>query len=48
MKKYYLKILSNDIDNISYQELYSDPLMKKGYREVLRVLDEVCNTNNKR
>ena len=44
----YLKILSKDIDNISYQELYSDPLMKKGYREVLRVLDEVCNTNNKR
>lgn len=39
----YLKILSKNIDDISYKELYSDCLMKEGYRNILRSLDEICN-----
>ena len=39
----YLKILSKNIDDISYKELYSDSLMKEGYRKVLKSLDEICN-----
>lgn len=36
------KILSIDIEDISYEELYNDQLMKKGYREVFNSLDEIC------
>ena len=36
----YLKILNKDIENISFKELYTDPLMKEGYRNLLRSLDE--------
>ena len=39
----YLKILSKNIDDISYKELYSDCLMKEGYRNILKSLDEICN-----
>ena len=39
----YLKILSENIDDISYKELYSDCLMKEGYRNILKSLDEICN-----
>ena len=39
----YLKILSKNIDDISYKELYSDCLMKDGYRHILKSLDEICN-----
>ena len=39
----YLKILSKNIDDISYKELYSDCLMNEGYRNILRSLDEICN-----
>ena len=39
----YLKILSKNIDYISYKELYSDCLMKEGYRNILKSLDEICN-----
>lgn len=35
----YLKILNKNIDDISFEELYSDPLMKKGYRDLLKSLD---------
>lgn len=38
----YMKVLSKNIDNISYEQLYSDPLMKNGYRDILKSLDEVC------
>ena len=43
----YLKILSKNIDDISYKELYSDYLMKEGYRNILKSLDEICNIENK-
>lgn len=43
----YLKVLSKDIDNISYEEIYSDPLMKDGYRNILKSLDEICNIGYK-
>ena len=39
----YLKALSKNIDDISYKELYSDCLMKDGYRYILESLDEICN-----
>ena len=39
----YLKILSKNIDDISYKELYNDCLMKEGYRNILKSLDEICN-----
>ena len=39
----YLKALSKNIDDISYKELYSDCLMKDGYRHILKSLDEICN-----
>lgn len=39
----YPKILSQNIDNVSYKELYNDPLMKEGYRKILNSLDEICN-----
>lgn len=39
----YLKVLSKDINNISYEQLYNDSLMKDGYRNILRSLDEICN-----
>ena len=39
----YLKALSKSIDDISYKELYSDCLMKDGYRYILESLDEICN-----
>lgn len=39
----YLKALSKNIDDISYKELYSDCLMKDGYRHILESLDEICN-----
>lgn len=38
----YLKVLSKNIDDISYKELYSDSLMKDGYRYILKSLDEIC------
>lgn len=43
----YLKILSKNIDDISYKELYSDYLMKEGYRNILKSLDEICNIEDK-
>ena len=42
----YPKILSQNIDNVSYKELYNDPLMKEGYRKILNSLDEICNMEN--
>ena len=39
----YLKTLSKNIDDISYKKLYSDCLMKEGYRNILKSLDEICN-----
>lgn len=41
----YLKILSKNIDNTSFEELYNDPLMKEGYRSLLKSLD--LKHNNK-
>ena len=38
----YLKVLSKNIDDISYKELYSDSLMKDGYRYILKSLDKIC------
>lgn len=43
----YLKVLSKNIDDISYKELYSDCLMKDGYRHILKSLDEICNLEHK-
>ncbi|MBS4955583.1 MAG: hypothetical protein E6176_12165 [Clostridium celatum] len=43
----YLKALSKNIDDISYKELYSDCLMKDGYRHILKSLDEICNIEHK-
>lgn len=43
----YLKALSKNIDDISYKELYSDCLMKDGYRHILESLDEICNIEHK-
>ena len=43
----YLKVLSKNIDDISYKELYSDSLMKDGYRHILKSLDEICNIEHK-
>lgn len=39
----YLKVLSKNINDISYKELYNDSLMKEGYRNIFRTLDEICN-----
>lgn len=36
------KVLSIDIDNISYEELYEDNLMEEGYRNIFKSLDELC------
>ena len=44
----YLKILSKNIDDISYKELYSDCLMKEGYRKILKSLDEICNIKDEK
>ena len=38
----HLKVLSKDINDISYEQLYNDPLMKEGYRDILKSLDEIC------
>lgn len=43
----YLKILSKNINDISYKELYTDYLMKDGYRHILKSLDEICNVEDK-
>lgn len=39
----YLSVLSKSIDDISYEELYSDSYMKDGYRDVLKTLDKICS-----
>lgn len=44
----YLKILSKNINDISYEELYSDCLMKEGYRNILKSLDEICNIKDEK
>jgi hypothetical protein len=35
-------ILKVDIENVSYEQLYDNKLIKTGYREVLKKLDEIC------
>lgn len=37
------KILEVDIDKISYEELYNNDLIKEGYRETLKKLDDICS-----
>lgn len=39
----YIQLLSKDIDSLSFNDLYSDCIMKKGYRDILKSLDEICN-----
>ncbi|WP_195999377.1 hypothetical protein [Clostridium sp. 1001271B_151109_B4] len=43
----YIKLLSKNIDCLSFNELYSDSLMKKGYRDILKSLDVICNMGYK-
>lgn len=42
----YLKILNKDVENISFEELYNDNLMKEGYRNLLNSLDLACRNKN--
>lgn len=37
------KILEVDIDKISYGELYCNNLIKEGYKETLKKLDDICD-----
>lgn len=37
------KILEVDIDKISYEDLYNNDLIKEGYKETLRKLDDICD-----
>lgn len=37
------KILEVDIDKISYEDLYYNDLIKEGYKEILRKLDDICD-----
>ena len=39
----YTKVLNKNIDDISYTELYNDPLMKVDYRNLLKSLDYICS-----
>lgn len=39
----YIKIISVNIDKVSYETLYADCLMKAGYRDVLSKLDDMCS-----
>lgn len=43
----YIKLLSKNIDCLSFNELYCDSLMKKGYRDILKSLDVICNMGYK-
>ena len=40
----YITVLKKEIDNISYEELYNDPLMKNEYRKILKSLDYICTS----
>ena len=44
----YLKVLSKNIDYIGYKDLCNDSLMKEGYRNVLKSLDEICNSEHEK
>jgi hypothetical protein len=37
------KVLKMDIDKITFEELYNNDLIKVGYRNVLKKLDDICN-----
>lgn len=41
----YKKLLLIDIDNVSYEDLYKNEYIKKGYKEVLTKLEEISKIN---
>lgn len=43
----YKKILTIDIDRVSYDEIYNNAYIKDGFRKVLDKLDKLCNIEDK-
>lgn len=37
------KVVNMDIDSITYKQLYENKIVKKGYRNILSKLDEICS-----
>lgn len=44
--KNYSKIINTDIDKLSYEDLYNNDLIKEGFKEVLKTLDDLCYLEN--
>ncbi|MDP4144411.1 MAG: hypothetical protein Q8936_08010 [Bacillota bacterium] len=42
------KVVKQPIDNMSYYEMYDNDLIKEGYRKVLKQLDGICSSCNKK
>ena len=42
----YKKILKIDIDKLSYIDLYNNDLIKCGFKDVLKSLDDICSIEN--
>ena len=38
----YIKLLSKDINYVTFEELYCDKNMKSGYRNIFKSLDMIC------
>ncbi|AWI06087.1 hypothetical protein [Clostridium drakei] len=37
------KVVNMDIDSVTYKQLYENEIVKKGYRNILSKLDEICS-----